>query len=310
MPRQISWPDGKAFAFSVFDDPDSQTLADGRLVYSLLRDLGVRTTKGVWPVRGPREPSDHGGTCAEPDYLAWTRELQREGFEIGLHNVTLHTSTREETIAGLDRFRELFGSYPQSMAQHFFCDENIYWGDHRVTGVNRIAYNVMTRWKNRHFFGQAAGHPLFWGDVCRERIKYVRNFVFADINTLKSCPMMPYHDPDRPYVNHWYASSEGANVNSFVERIAEENQDRLEAEGGACIMYTHFGHGYVDNGKLDARFVRLMERLGKKNGWFVPVTKLLDYLMIQNGRDATISREERARLERRWLMHKVRFGTA
>ena len=27
--------------------------------------------------------------------------------------------------------------------------------------------------------------------------------------------------------------------------LTEAAQDRLEAEGGACIMYTHFGHGFV-----------------------------------------------------------------
>jgi hypothetical protein len=34
------WPDGKRFAFTVFDDPDSQTWQAGREVYALLRDLG------------------------------------------------------------------------------------------------------------------------------------------------------------------------------------------------------------------------------------------------------------------------------
>ena len=39
-------------------------------------------------------------------------------------------------------------------------------------------------------------------------IEQVRNFVFSDINTLKSCPYMPYQDPTKPYVNYWFASSE------------------------------------------------------------------------------------------------------
>ena len=42
------------------------------------------------------------------------------------------------------------------------------------------------------------GSPLFWGDKCRDHIKYVRNFVFDDINTLAACPHMPYHDRARP----------------------------------------------------------------------------------------------------------------
>jgi hypothetical protein len=54
--------------FTIFDDPDSQTLEGGRVVYSLLHDLGFCSTKGVWSVRGPREPSHHGGTCEELDW--------------------------------------------------------------------------------------------------------------------------------------------------------------------------------------------------------------------------------------------------
>jgi hypothetical protein len=120
---------------------------------------------------------------------------------------------------------------------------------------------------------------------------------------------MPYHDPDRPDVNYWYASSEGANLDSFNRMISERNQDRLEADGGACIMYTHFAYGFVQDGKLDPRFRSLMERLSKKNGWFVPVARLLDWLMEQHG-PITIDASQRRVLERHWLLDKIRFGSA
>ena len=48
-----AWPEGRDFAFTVFDDADSQTLENGRPIYELLGGLGLRTTKSVWPVRGP-----------------------------------------------------------------------------------------------------------------------------------------------------------------------------------------------------------------------------------------------------------------
>lgn len=309
MPLKTAWPEGKAFAFTIFDDPDSQTLECGRQVYAFLADLGFRTTKGVWPVRGQRTPSDHGGTCAEKDYLAWVQQLQRQGFEIGLHNVTLHTSTREETIHGLDEFGRHFGHDPRSMANHYFAEEGIYWGDARLSGWRRAAYNALTLGKNRRYVGHVEGHPCFWGDLCKQRIRYVRSFVFAEINTLRVCPFMPYHDPERPYVNYWYCSSEGSNVRTFVDRIREAEQDRLEEEGGACIMYAHFGHGFYEHGSLAARFRELMARLSRRNGWFVPVSTLLDYLLSLK-REAVIRPEERSRLELKWLLHKAWFGTA
>jgi hypothetical protein len=121
---------------------------------------------------------------------------------------------------------------------------------------------------------------------------------------------MPYHDPARPYVNRWYASCEGATGPAFLEAISERAQDRLESEGGACIMYTHFGHGFVDTrGQLDGRFKFLMERLLRRNGWFVPVATLLDFLERQRG-PHVLSRRERGRLERAWLVRKVVYGTS
>jgi|SRR5579871_1656036 len=306
----MQWPDGKSFAFTIFDDPDSQTLEAGREVYALLADLGFRTTKGVWPIRGPEKPSDHGGTCAEPGYRAWAQDLQQRGFEIGLHNATLHTSRRPQTQLGLDQFAAYFGPGPITMAQHYYCEENIYWGDQRVSGVNRLAYNVLTRGRNRHrSHGHIPDHPEFWGDLCRRRVRYLRNFTFSETNTLSACPYMPYHDPDRPYVNYWFASAEGATVQPFLDRIAESNLDRLAADGGACIMYTHFGLGFWD-GRLHPGFRKTMTGLARRNGWFVPVSQLLDYLLAQHGGQSVLQATERRILERRWLAHKVRFGNA
>lgn len=304
------WPGGHDFAFTVFDDADSQTLANGRPVYDLLGELGFRTTKSVWPIRGPGVPSDPGETCDEPHYLAWVQRLHAEGFEIGFHMATSHTSPRAETIAALDRLAELFGRSPLTMANHYNCDENVYFGSDRVSGLRRPIYDLLTRYRNHNrFVGHVPAQPLFWGDVCRERVKYVRNFVFGDVNTLSACPWMPYHDPDRPWVNYWFASSEGAVVTSFNERLSEENQDRLEAEGGACIMYTHFGLGFTENGSRNRRFERLMRRLARKNGWFVPVRTLLDHLLARRG-EARITAAQRARLEWRWLVHKLVYRSA
>ncbi len=130
----IPWPEGKSFAFTIFDDTDSQTLEKGRAVYSLLADHGFRTTKSVWPIRGKGEPSDIGATCEDAEYRRWVQSLQELGFEIGYHMATSHTSQRADTLRALEQFASYFGHYPVSMANHYFCDENLYFGDARVTG--------------------------------------------------------------------------------------------------------------------------------------------------------------------------------
>ena len=92
-----------------------------------------------------------------------------------------------------------------------------------------------------------------------------------------------------------------------MRALSERNQDRLEAEGGACIAYTHFGSGFVHDGRIDPGFERLMRRLSAKNGWFVPVSTLLDFLLETKG-PHEITDRERSALERRWLAHKIRLG--
>jgi hypothetical protein len=304
----ITWPHGKRFAFTIFDDPDCQTIENGRPVYDFLAERGFRTTKAVWPLAASGYGRQEGTTCADPDYRTWVGRLKEQGFEIALHNVTYHTASRSETIRGLDRFAELFGDYPKAMANHTGCREGIYWGVNRLTGFHRTIYNILHRYKNRDISqGHIEGSPLFWGDVCRQKIKYVRNFVFRDVNTLWACPSMPYHDADRPYVNYWFAAAEGPDVRTFCATLSESSQDRLAAEGGACIMYTHLGIGFSHAGQLDRRFRFLLERLSRMNGWFVPVSALLDYLLDAWG-PHEISNRERSRLERRWLWEKAWGG--
>jgi hypothetical protein len=191
------------------------------------------------------------------------------------------------------------------MANHVGCNEGIYWGNARLTGINQVVYKLLHLNKYKGMFqGHVETSPLFWGDLCREKVKYVRNFVFGNINTLKACPFMPYHDPARPYVNYWFAASEGPVITSFNSMLSEDNQEKLVTKGGACIMYTHFACGFLENGRINQRFRSLMERLGRMNGWFVPVHTLLDYL-LEFRSPHNITDRERNSLERKWLMHKI-----
>jgi hypothetical protein len=304
----VVWPDNKKFAFTVFDDTDYVTVDNVGKVYRFLADLGFRTTKSVWVYRGTEPGNCPGETCDDPEYQRWVLGLQTQGFEIGYHMATWHSSPRDRTIAALDRFAEIFGQPPSVAANHSGSRENMYWGGARIGGLHRFVYNLATgfRFADR-YRGHVEGDPYFWGDLCKQRIRYYRNLIFNDINTLRACPIMPYYDPQRPYVNYWFASSEGADVRSFNRCLSEDNQDRLEETGGACIMYAHFACGFVDNGKLNGRFRELMERLARKPGWFVPVSPLLDHLQQKNG-GHVITDAERSVLERRWLWEKLRRG--
>lgn len=306
--RADLWPDGKRFAFTIFDDPDYQSVANTAPVYEFLTEIGVRATKAVWVLEPDTEPQFGGQSCADPAYLEWTYALREAGHEIAFHNSASSTSSRERTLVGLDRFRELFGGDPRSLANHAENREGIYHGDARVTGWRRGAYNLLTRGRRRnHFQGHVPDSPFFWGDFCRQRLTYVRNFVYSDINTLNACPYLPYHDPAKPFVQQWFAGSEGGVTESFVRTISELNQQRLEDERGLCIMYTHFGDGFYRSGKLHPEFERLMRRLTQRDGWFAPVSTILDHVRQTQG-DWQLQDGERRILERRWLVDKLRSG--
>jgi hypothetical protein len=310
MGGPVRWPDGKRFAFTVFDDPDSQTLEDSQVVYGWLADLGFRTTKAVWPTGPYRVGNSRSETCDNPAYREHVRQLQRGGFEIGFHGASLQGSVRAETLQGLERFREYFGDYPSAMANHMQNPESIYWGPGRLSGARRLLYRAATLHKGwGRCSGERQGSPYFWGDACFSRVRYCRNFVFDEIDTLRACPEMPYHDPLRPFVRAWFASAEGSDAGKFVKTIAEANQDRLEEEGGACIMYTHFGKGFAEGGRLAARFQELTGRLSKKDGWFAPVSAVLDCIESQRGKH-DITARERARLEWKWIAEKLVKGSA
>lgn len=309
----ISWPQGHKFAFTAFDDTDLATVENVKPVYELLASLGMRTTKSVWVFQGNQSHTMEGSTCEDKEYLEWVLSLQPQGFEIGLHNAAPTTSSRKQTYLALNRFRELFGARKIVLSNHKRCLENIYWGDMRVSGWRRALYRIATRLTGRDrrvFRGHIEGDPLFWGDLCQERVDYVRNFVFDNLNTLEVCPEMPYHDSTKPFVNFWYASAEGATLASFLKNFTVSNVNRLVEAGGLCIAYVHFAANFVHNGRVNPEFRKRLEYIASKDGWFAPVSEVLDYL--RNGASCTshvISPTRLRQLETRWLMSKILKGT-
>jgi len=255
--RRITWPEGKQFAFTIIDDTDRSTVENVGPIYRLLKELGLRTTKTVWPLAPTQTPAYGGQTLEEPAYRDWVRQLAAQRFEIAFHGATDHSSPRTAVIESLDRFRSVLGQAPRMYVMHGPQKEALYWGEQRLDGPSRTLYRLGQQLAGRaeQFLGHVEGSPYFWGDICRDRITYVRNFVFRDVNTLSRDPIMPYHDPRRPYVPYWFSASEGGSIRSFCELLREENQDRLVSEGGACIAYTHFASGFTREGRPDVRFV-------------------------------------------------------
>jgi len=306
--QSLHFPAGKTFAFSILDDTDDATLENVRPVYDLLSDLGFRTTKTVWPVACPEgsEIFFAAETLADEAYRRYITILAERGFEITWHGATMESSTRERTSLALEAFREHLGVYPPIHCNHGHNAENIYWGLNRYRSPPlRFPFHLKVAIFPERFSGENPSSPFFWGDLCKAHFRYVRNFTFKEINSLRCDPETPYSLSGTPFVNLWFSTSDAPDLAAFNQLVTPASLDRLEREGGFCILSTHLGKRFCRNGRIDSTFKETMTYLARKNGWFVPVSTLLDHLVDQ-GRGRPRSGSSLMRLELRHIADRLR----
>ena len=309
-PRCLTmFPGGKRFAFSILDDTDDSTLENVKPIYDLLRERGLRTTKTAWPLDCP-EGSRHffaADTLQNKVYLDFVHELVEAGFELAFHGATMESSRRERTVRGLEFIRGEFGCYPRLFCNHGYNRENLYWGYNRYrVAPFRMLSRVLARGVNGRFEGEEEGSEFFWGDMCRDVIQYVRNFTFERLNLLEVDPHMPYRIASTPYVNYWFSTADAQDVVAFNRLLSRERIDRLEADGGVCIVSTHFGKGFVRDGSVDRQTEGLLDHLADKRGWFVPVSDILDRLLRAEGGGRSLTSAQVLALETRFIADRIR----
>lgn len=305
--KGIEYPKGKDFVFTVFDDTDVATLEYIRPVYDTLTELDIYTTKSVWPLRCHEKNAYQGShTLEDAQYALYIRELQSRGFEIAFHGSTMVSGDRTTTIRSLELYHAILGRNPRVCAFHAYNRENLYWGSLRLSvRLLRFLYKVIFREKKDFYQGHREGSPYFWGDICKKHIDYVRNFTFDEINLLNIADKIMYRDEATPWVRNWFLTADADNVEEFNRLLCEENQEKLCSERGICIVSTHFGKGFIKNGSLHPETKRLLHLLSQRNGWFVPVSTVLDFIESRTSNN-TLSGRERFILECKWCIHLVR----
>lgn len=297
-PHSVTFPDGKRFAFSIIDDTDMAMLERVRPLYELLDRYKIHTTKTVWVLEGSElshEPN-HGDSLRNPEYRTFIQELQAKGFEIALHGVRGGSSSRKDIVTGLEEFRAALGQYPSIHVNHSLNRDNVYWGKHRWSFTPfRWLYGFVGKYE---FSGEDERSEFFWGDLVRQHIRYVNQFTYGDVNLLAVNPAIPYRLSDKAYVHYWFPTSDGDNLDRFEYLLRKENLDRLEQEGGVCLVYAHMGAGSFNKGAMaNPRFEAVLKDLASRNGWFVPASQILDYLRTQPGWDGDLTYREKVRLE-------------
>jgi hypothetical protein len=303
-----AFPQGKKFAFSIFDDTDVATLEYIRPIYELLERLGFRTTKSVWPL-SYEGSSDYEGsaTLEDSEYAKYVRDLQERGFEIGFHGARMESSERSEILRAFEVYRQSLGRYPTTYAAHAHNTDNLYWG------VDRFRFQLW-RWlygwagggREKHGEGHRIGSPFYWGDLAQRHLRYVRSFTYDELNLWKVTTAIPYRTAGTPGINAFFPSSFADNVEEFIELLSPARQSQLEQEGGLAIVGTHFGKGFLRDGRVHPRVVELLTNLSKRPGWFQPVSTLLDYSVRLQGGVPLLQGYRLFGLEGLWFWHNFR----
>ena len=299
----MNWPKKKEFAFTIIDDTDNSNINNIKPIYDYLTSKNIKTTKTVWIY--PSRDRYTGQTLQNNNYYKFIKLLKSDGFDIQLHNVGSGNFSRTEIIKGLDEFKQKLGKYPNMHINHCSNSDNLYWGHKRFGMILRKTMQIIEGSKKR-FYGDEINSNYFWGDVAKEKIKFIRNRVFNGINTLKYDPKMPFREKRKIFSNYWFSSSDGHNLKQFNNLVTKSNIDKLKREKGLCIVYTHFASDFVDQqGKLDEIFKENINYLSKQNGWFVPANEILEYLLSQKKKDY-VSSSYINKLDLRWLIDKIK----
>jgi hypothetical protein len=303
-----AFPDGKKFALSIFDDTDVATLEYIRPVYELLDRLGFRTTKSVWPLPYQGESEYRGSaTLDDSDYASYMRHLQERGFEIAFHGARMESSERAEIDRAFEVFRQNLGRYPTAYAAHAHNCDNLYWGVDRFRfRFWRWLYAAVGGRHGRLGEGHRTESPFYWGDLAERHLRYVRSFTYDELNLWKITTAIPYRTVGTPGVNAFFPSSFVDNVEEFIELMSPARQLQLEREGGLAIVGTHFGKGFLRDGRVHPQVVELLTGLSQRPGWFQPVSTLLDYLVGVRGGITPLGGYRLFRLEGLWFWHSFR----
>jgi hypothetical protein len=302
----MEFPGGATAALTILDDADHGTRAGLEPIYDLLHENGLYTTRSTFVL--PQRQGARASDLTDQTYRDWLLKIQRQGFEICIHNVGNGVFVRPEIESGLHLFQEVIGRPPIVHCNHSSNPDNLYWSPkERFSWPISWAYSLFGKDKRRHYWGAVEDSPFYWADLLQGRIKYVRNLVFNAPNTLKMDPYMPYWDPRKPLVPFWFSSTDMRDPIRLGEVLTERNLDQLCAENGACIGYTHFGHpGFLDSeGKVSADLRRVVNAIRARNIWVAPVSTVLEHLLQKRRyNDCELGRARALRLSIRWAIDR------
>lgn len=284
----IDYPNGAEFAFTILDDTDDTTVANGRPVYQLLKDAGIRTTKTVWAFDAPPKRRGiyfAGETLSVPEYLEWVHELHKDGFEIAFHNATMSSSKRKDTIKALDFIDREFEIPVRLHCNHGQNLENLHWGKDRYNSyLIKKMFSLFSKLSpQKTYEGGNPKSPYYWADIADQRLSYIRALAYRQLNGKLIPPGKPYVNMTKQKSCVFFNTADAPNVDCFNRLVTPKTIDILRKQRGWAIVSTHLGKGFCRKNKIDTEFRKTLEYMASKSGWFVPVSQLLDFLVAEIG---------------------------
>ncbi len=305
--RESSYPGGKEFAFTILDDTDDTTVKTGKPVYDYLYEKGVITTKTVWAL----DPPDCGGgiyaagsTLQDLQYRDWVRELSERGYEIAFHNATMVSSKRKDTEEAISLVENLFGRM-RLHCNHGQNAENLFWGYKRYeTRFIRQLIKILGK-QSSEYYGDVVNSDFYWLDLASEKFDYIRSFTFRSLLYAESYLGRPYKTPSQNWGGCFFTTADAPTVYQFNRVVNEKALDKLARNNGYAIVSTHLGKGFYADGRLNKEFKRIVDHISDMNGWFVPVSELLDYLRDKGGGCNKLSELQVKKLELQHVCDRV-----
>ena len=163
--------------------------------------------------------------------------------------------------------------------------------------------------KSSIYQGEIESSEYFWGDIAYEKVDFIRNLTFDEINLFNITNKVVHKRKRTKFVKNWFISSEAPDCQSFINLFTDANIQKLEDQNGLCIVYTHFGNNFVEDGKLNEEFKTIVDKIASKNGWFVPASDILIYLDKKIG-ISNLSYYEEFLMCAKWLAWKMLRGTS
>lgn len=270
----------------ITDDTDAATYEQVKAVYDFLSSRRFLTTKAVWPFFPsdkcgipPTPPSTlRGITLQDRRYLEYCKELHGKGYEICLHGASAGNNLRESTKMAFEFLRKEIG-HSDTFICHSKNADNIYWND-KITSL--FLFNYLLKAISKYeCSGEISTSPYFWGDLCRDNINQIRLYRTRCINTLRKNPSMPYHSPNRPFVNGWFSATK----RSLSNCAREEEIEKLVEENGLTVLYQYLHRYASPNGHdLNNRFVNAVETITSNDSIIIDtVSNIMNRLRIIQG---------------------------